>query len=67
MDILKILMKVNTYHEFLGMKNNTELIKSYEKFWDEIRHLIYIRNYKSNEYYNNYFKIKIDSDYDLPL
>ena len=43
------------------------LPKSYEEFWDEIRYLIYIRNYNSNEYDNIHFEIKIKSDDDLPL
>lgn len=67
MDLIKMLMKVNVYHKFLWWKNNMLLLKSYEEFWDEIRYLIYIRNYNSNEYDNIHFEIKIKSDDDLPL
>ena len=52
MDILKMLIK-RTLTIISGIKNNIELIKLFEEFWNEIRNVIDIRNDNSTELTDN--------------
>ena len=55
------------YLTLVPTNETKEKIKKYEELWSKIRHLIRSRTKNSEDFDENYMKIKFNSDDELPL
>ena len=55
------------YLTLVPTNDTKEKIKKYEELWSKIRYLIRSRTKNSEDYDENYMKIKFNSDDELPL